>query len=63
MRIARIILKNRVIEILKEKGKRDQFKVILGGAPVTEKWTQECGADGYAANAVEAVKLVKRLLG
>ncbi len=58
-----MIGQKKVIEILKEKGKRDQFKVILGGAPVTEKWTQDCGADGYAANAVEAVKLVKRLLG
>ncbi len=53
----------KVVEVLKEKGIADKFKVILGGAPVTNKWTEECGADGYAENAVEAVKLAQTLLG
>jgi trimethylamine corrinoid protein len=53
----------KVVELLKEKGIRDNFKVILGGAPVTKKWVKECGADGYAENAVAAVALVKEMLG
>ncbi len=53
----------KVVEILVERGLRENFKVIIGGAPVTERWVKECGADGYAPNAFEAVKLVKELLG
>lgn len=53
----------KVIELLKEKGIRGNYKVILGGAPVTEKWVTEAGADGYAENAVAAVALAKKLLG
>ena len=51
----------RVVEILKERNIRSQFKVILGGAPVSRKWVEECGADGHADSAVDAVKLVKGL--
>ena len=51
------------IEMLKEKGLRDKFKVILGGAPVTKNWAEQCGADGYAPNAIEAVNLAKLLVG
>jgi trimethylamine corrinoid protein len=53
----------KIIDILKEKGLSNKFKVIFGGAPVTNKWVAECGADGYAENAIDAVKLVKTLLG
>ena len=49
----------KVIDILVEKKLRSTIKVILGGAPVTQRWIEECKADGYAENAVEAVKLVK----
>ncbi len=52
----------RVIDLLKEKSIRNKFKVILGGAPVSSEWVKEAGADGYADNAIEAVKLVKELL-
>ena len=52
-----------IVEKLKEKNIRDKYKVIIGGAPVTQKWTEECGADGYAGSAIEAVTLVKELLG
>lgn len=52
----------KVIELLEFKGIRENFKVILGGAPVTPSWVEESGADGYADNAIDAVKLVKRLL-
>jgi trimethylamine corrinoid protein len=52
----------KVIEMLESKGIRQNFKVILGGAPVTNSWVEESGADGYADNAIEAVKLVKELI-
>jgi 5-methyltetrahydrofolate--homocysteine methyltransferase len=51
-----------VIETLNESGLRDQVKVIIGGAPVTESYAQEIGADGYASDASRAVKLAKSLL-
>ena len=52
----------RLIDLLSEKGIRDKFKVLVGGAPVTKKWTEDIGADGTAENAVSAVKLAKKLL-
>lgn len=51
-----------VIETLKDGGLRDKVKVIIGGAPVTESYAQEIGADGYASDASRAVKLTKSLL-
>jgi len=57
-----MIGQKRVIDILKEKNLRDKFKVILGGAPVTQSWTNDCGADGYAPSAIEAINLVKSLI-
>lgn len=51
-----------VIEILNERNIRDQFKIMIGGSPVSQKYASEIGADGYSANAIEAVKLAKRLL-
>lgn len=50
-----------VIELLKEEGMREQIKVIIGGAPISLAFAQKIGADGYSANAVEAVKLVNNL--
>jgi trimethylamine corrinoid protein len=52
----------RVIEILKEKNLTGKFKVMVGGAPVNQKWANDIGADGYAENAMAAVKAVKRLI-
>ncbi|HIP96901.1 MAG TPA: cobalamin-binding protein [Anaerolineae bacterium] len=52
-----------VIEALRQAGLRDQVKVIVGGAPVTQKYAAEIGADGYAANASTAVEKAKELLG
>ena len=52
----------KLIEILKEKGIRNKFKVVLGGAPVTNNWVEECEADGFAGNAIDAVKVIKMLL-
>lgn len=52
----------RLIDSLKEKNLRDQFKVLIGGAPISKKWVDEIGADGSAENAVSAVKLAKKVL-
>jgi methylmalonyl-CoA mutase cobalamin-binding domain/chain len=51
-----------LIKILKEKGIRDRYKVIIGGGPVTEEWAENIGADGYAENAMEALTLVNNLM-
>ena len=48
----------KVITALEKNGLRDGVKVIIGGAPVTNKFAQEIGADGYAENASAAVRLV-----
>ena len=53
----------KLIQNLKERNMENKFKVILGGAPVTQTWVEECNAAGFAENAVKAVKLVKSLLG
>ena len=52
----------KVIDALTEAGLRDKVKVIVGGAPVNQKYAADIGADGYAPNAGEAVALVKRLI-
>lgn len=51
-----------VIEKLKEAGIRDKVKVMVGGSPISQKFADEIGADGYSVNAVEAVKLAKSLM-
>ena len=50
------------IDALQEAGVRDQVKVIIGGAPVTQKYADEIGADGYGRDAAAAANLVKELL-
>jgi len=50
------------IEYLQESGVRDQYKVIVGGAPVTEEFADEIGADGYGADATRAVEITKKLI-
>jgi 5-methyltetrahydrofolate--homocysteine methyltransferase len=51
-----------VIEALKKAGLRHRVKVMVGGAPVTEKYAEEIGADGYAPNASAAVEKARELL-
>jgi corrinoid protein of di/trimethylamine methyltransferase len=51
-----------VIEELKKAGIRDQVKVIIGGAPVTQRYATEIGADGYSDNANGAVGLARKLV-
>ena len=52
-----------LIEALQEAGLRDQVKVMVGGAPITENWSEKIGADGYAEDAISAVILAKNLVG
>ncbi|SHF44754.1 5-methyltetrahydrofolate--homocysteine methyltransferase [Desulfacinum infernum DSM 9756] len=52
----------RVIETLEAEGLRDQVKVIVGGAPVDEAFALRIGADGYGADAAQAVALCKKLV-
>jgi trimethylamine corrinoid protein len=51
-----------VIEAVRREGLRDRVKIIVGGAPVSEHWAREIGADGYGANAEMAVRLVRKLV-
>lgn len=51
----------KVVSLLNEKGNRGDFKVIVGGGPISSGFAKKIGADGYAANAAEALKLVARL--
>lgn len=50
------------IEALKTAGVRDKVKVIIGGAPITQKYADEIGADGYSESAPGAVTLTKKQL-
>jgi len=56
-------VQRKVIMALEEAGIRDQVKVIIGGAPISQEWANTIGADGYAEDAVGAIRLAKRLVG
>jgi corrinoid protein of di/trimethylamine methyltransferase len=49
--------------LLKEKGLRDKIKVVVGGAPVSQSWANEIGADAYGADAVDGKNKIDALLG
>jgi len=51
----------KVIDALAENGLRDTVKIIIGGAAVNEKWATEIGADGFAEDAVDAIKVTTAL--
>lgn len=51
------------IDAFKQAGLRDQVKFLIGGAPITQKYADEIGADGYSDNAVGAVALAKKATG
>ena len=53
---------NLVIKALHEAGIKDQVKIVVGGAPVNQKFADDIGADGYAQDGGEALTLVKTLL-
>ena len=50
------------IDALKASGLRDRVKVMIGGAPVTDTYARQIGADGYATDASRAVALAKSLV-
>lgn len=53
----------KAIEMLKQKNLYGKFKVLVGGAPASQKWADDIGADGYAENAMLAIQLARRLKG
>ncbi len=50
------------INALKEAGVRDQIKIMAGGAPVTQNFVNDIGADAYGANAATAAEKSKELM-
>ncbi|NOZ26934.1 MAG: cobalamin-binding protein [Chloroflexi bacterium] len=51
------------IDALTEAGLRDKVKVMIGGAPITQEYADQIGADGYGEDANQAVRVAKQLLG
>lgn len=51
-----------VVEAIEKEGLRAQVKIMVGGAPVTRRWAEEIGADGYAKDAMSAVALAQELM-
>jgi corrinoid protein of di/trimethylamine methyltransferase len=51
------------IEALKQAGLRERVKVLVGGAPVTQQYANDIGADGYGESASNAVALARRMVG
>jgi len=49
------------IDAMKAAGVRDQVKIIVGGAPITEKYAQEIGADGFSESAAGAVSTARKV--
>lgn len=52
-----------VIRILQDENIRDGYKVIVGGGPISPGFAKKIGADGYAVNAAEALKVARQLVG
>jgi corrinoid protein of di/trimethylamine methyltransferase len=51
------------IQLLKKEGLRDKVKVMIGGAPVSQRFADSIEADGYGTDFNQAVKIAKRILG
>ncbi len=51
-----------IIESLKAAGLRDKVKIMVGGAPVTQAFANEIGADGYSPDASSAARLARQLV-
>ena len=51
------------VELLKAKGVRENYKVLVGGAPLNPKFAEDSGCDGYAADATKCVDMAKQLMG
>lgn len=52
-----------LVDLLQARGLRQKYRVMVGGASVTPEWAESIGADGTGRDAVEAVRLARRLLG
>ena len=52
-----------VVKAVGDSGLKDKVKVMIGGAPLTQSYADEIGADGYVPDAASAVDEVKELLG
>ncbi len=52
-----------IIELLKDKGIRDRYKVVIGGAPTGQKWADQIGADLWCEEAASAPRMMADLLG
>jgi len=50
------------ISLLADEGLRDRYGILVGGAPVTRSWAEQIGADGFGANAYDAVRVAKALV-
>jgi len=57
-----MVAQGQIIQALNEAGLRDKVKVMVGGAPVTRSWAKEIGADGYAEDAMGAVRVAQELV-
>ncbi len=51
-----------VVTLLKDKGVRDRFKVVVGGAPTSQEWADKIGADGWAEESGGAIDVIKELI-
>jgi len=51
-----------VVEAIENAGLRPHVRIMVGGAPVTRRWAEEIGADGYAKDAMSAVELARLLM-
>jgi trimethylamine corrinoid protein len=51
----------KVVKLVKERGL--PFKTVIGGAPATQRWADQIGADAYAEDATDGVKKIDALLG
>jgi len=57
-----MLQQKKLVEALESAGLKDKVKVMVGGAPVTDRYAQEIGADGYAEDAISAVDIALRLM-
>jgi methanogenic corrinoid protein MtbC1 len=61
--IMKVVHQKDVVEALEDIGLRDKVKVMVGGAPVTQEWVKQIGADGYSEDAIGAARVAKQLMG
>ena len=50
------------VDEFRKAGHRGKVKILIGGAPTSQEWANECGADGWGKDAIEAVRLARELV-